>query len=203
MSQNIPAPFSFPPSRSWDGNAGNWSTFIVRIGTPPQDFKILPSTNSHQTWIPVPAGCTFTDPPDCGTLRGALPFRGASSNGSLSNRSSTWIENGVYDLGIENHVNLTGNGDYGYDTVGLGLDNSTGLTLTHQVVAGIATKDFYIGQFGLGSKPSNFTTYDDPIPSYLKDLVDSKLIPSFSYGYTAGAKYRKLNLYLVLSHKAG
>lgn len=197
MSQNKSAPFSFPPSQSWGGNAGNWSTFIVRIGTPPQDFKILPSTNSHQTWIPVPAGCTSTDPPDCGTLRGALPFRGASSNGFLSNRSTTWIENGIYDLGIENHINLTGNGDYGYDTVGLGLDNSTRLTLTHQVVAGIATKDFYLGQFGLGSKPSNFTTYDDPIPSYLKDLVDSNLIPSFSYGYTAGAKYRKSNLYLA------
>ncbi|KAL6718122.1 hypothetical protein ACLMJK_004209 [Lecanora helva] len=190
MSRKLPTPFSFPPSQSWDGNAGNWSTFIVRIGTPSQAFKILPSTNEHQTWVPVPAGCESTDPPDCGTLRGTLAIGGTSSNGFLSNKSSSWIENGIYDLGIESRLNLTGNGDYGYDTIGLGLDNSTGISLPHQVVAGIATKDFYLGQFGLDPRPSNFTTYDDPIPSFLKGLNDSNLIPSLSYGYTAGAKYR-------------
>ena len=195
MSQNLSAPFTFQPSHSWDGNDGNWSTFVVRVGTPPQGFKILPSTSGHQTWVPVPLGCTSSDPPDCGMLRGTLPSRGAPSNGFLANQSSSWIENGIYDLGIDSHINLTGNGDYGYDTVALGLENTTGLSLTHQVVAGIATKDFYLGQWGLDPRPSNFTTYDDPIPSYLKDLVDSNLIPSLSYGYTAGARYRKSNSY--------
>ena len=192
MSQNFSLPFVFPPSHLWDGNAGNWSTFIIRVGTPPQPFQVLPSTSSHQIWIPVPSGCTYADPPNCGTLRGALPFHGTSSAGFLSNQSSTWIEYGIYDLGIESSLNLTGNGDYGYDTIGLGLDNSTGLTLTHQVVAGIATSDFYLGQLGLDPRPSNFTTNDDPIPSYLWQLSNSTLIPSLSYGYTAGARYREL-----------
>ena len=185
--QTFPAPFSWAPSQSWNGNAGSWSTFLIRIGTPPQIFKILPSTNSHQPWVPVPAGCHRTDPPNCATLRGAV----SPGNGFKSNKSTTWSEIGLFDLGIENPVDLTGQGDFGFDTVGLEVENSGGPTLTHQVVGGIATDDFYLGQFGLGPKPSNFTNFTDPIPGYLKNLVVSNVIPSFSYGYTAGAKYRK------------
>lgn len=185
-----PPPFSFSPDQTWNGNAGSWSTFIVRVGTPPQDFHILPSTNNHELWIPVPAGCTSTDPPNCGSLRGALPFHGTSSNGFLSDQSSSWEENGLFTLAIESAPNVSGNGDYGYDTVGLEVENSGGLTLEHQVVAGIATQDFYLGQLGLGPKPSNFTTLAQPVPSFLKNLVTSGLLPSFSYSYTAGARYR-------------
>jgi hypothetical protein len=192
--QNISLPFSFAASQSWDGNAGSWSTFIVRIGTPPQDFNVLPSTNGQQTLVPVPQGCTSTDPSNCGALRGAFLFHGAASNGFESNRSSTWVENGLFDLDIETNLNITGHGDYGFDTVGLEVENSGGLTLAHQVVAGIATKDYYLGQFGLGPKPSNFTTFAYPIPSYMRNLVDQNKIPSLSFGYTAGAKYRESKL---------
>ena len=87
---------------------------------------------------------------------------------------------------------MTGNGDYGFDTVGLEIENSGGLTFPHQVVAGIATKDYYLGQFGLGPKSSNFTTFEDPIPSYMRNLTDQNMITSLSFGYTAGAKYREL-----------
>lgn len=65
-----------------------------------------------------------------------------------------------------------GNGDDGFDIVGLEIENSGGLTFPHQVVAGIATKDYYLGQFGLGPKSSNFTTFEDPIPSYMRNLTD-------------------------------
>lgn len=71
------------------------------------------------------------------------------------------------------------------------MQNSGRLTLSHQVVAGIATKDIYLGEFGLGPKPSNFSSFDNSVDGYLKNLVNSNLIPSFAYGYTAGAKYRK------------
>ena len=40
---------SLPPSQIWDGNDGAWSTFIIRIGTPAQYFRVLPSTNSEET----------------------------------------------------------------------------------------------------------------------------------------------------------
>lgn len=81
------------------------------------------------------------------------------------------------------------NGLFGLETVALS-NRSDSLELPHQVVAAIADKSFYLGQFGLGPKPSNFTTYNDPIPNYMATLVNQSKIPSMSFGYTAGAHYR-------------
>lgn len=193
---SISSPFVFEPSQQWDGNDGRWSTFIVRIGTPQQDFRILPATNTQETWVPIPEGCLSSDPTDCGNIRGAEPFKGEPSKGFKINESSTWVANGQYNLLSEENLNYLGNGKYGFDTVELGVQGSNELSLTGQVVAGIATKDFYLGIFGLGPKPANFTD-SDPKPSYMKTLVDKRLIPSLSFGYTAGAPYRK---YLNFSH---
>ena len=162
----------------------------MRIGTPPQLFEIFPGTNGNQIWIPVPEGCLVTDPLNCGSLRGVLPYQGLPSNGFQKNESSTWTPEGIYSLDIENGLNLTGNGDFGYDCVGLGVQNSGGATLTHQLLAGIATKDFYLGELGLSIKPANLSSFDDPIPSCLQNLRKQGSIPSLSYGYTAGAKYQ-------------
>ena len=182
-------PFSFPPSQTWDGNDGSWSTFIIQIGTPPQTFRILPATNLDETWVPIPAGCNQTGAPsDCGNLRGADAFQVALSQGFNKNSSSTWVENGANNLLMEDNLDLgkSANGDYGFDTVELG-NSPGGLSLEHQVVAGVATNNFWLGLFGLGPKPANFTA---PVPSFMKNLADQSLIPSLSFGYTAGAKYR-------------
>jgi hypothetical protein len=58
------------------------------------------------------------------------------------------------------------------------------------VVAGIATKDFYLGRLGLSPRTFNFTDFMHPQPSLLGTLVAEKLIPSATWGYTAGAFYR-------------
>jgi hypothetical protein len=47
------------------------------------------------------------------------------------------------------------------------------------------------GTFGLSPRPTNFTNFDNPQPSYLTSLKSKNLIPSLSYGYTAGAPYRQ------------
>ncbi|TKA81840.1 hypothetical protein B0A49_01070 [Cryomyces minteri] len=187
---SIPSPFVFSPSQFWDGNDGSWSTFMIRVGTPEQDFRVLISTAGQETWVPLPEGCTSSDPGNCEYLRGSEPFQGNKGTGFLVNRSSTWQSIGLFDLALENTMNYSGNGLYGFDTVGLEVQNSGGLTQTHQVVAGIATKDFYLGMFGVGPKPSNFSSFNDPQPSYMKNLKDRGLIPSLSFGYTAGAPYR-------------
>lgn len=44
--------------------------------------------------------------------------------------------------------------------------------------------------FPLGPKPTNFTNFDYPQPSFLWSLKNESYIPSLSWGYTAGAKYR-------------
>ena len=51
-------------------------------------------------------------------------------------QSSTWESINLYELGLESNLNYTGNGEYGFDTVGLELPHSGGPTLEHQIVAG-------------------------------------------------------------------
>jgi hypothetical protein len=46
-----------------------------------------------------------------------------------------------------------------------------------------------LGAFGLSPKPVNFSDFNDPQPSFLWSLRNHTLIPSQSYGYTAGAAY--------------
>ncbi|KAK5161623.1 hypothetical protein LTR04_004020 [Oleoguttula sp. CCFEE 6159] len=83
-----------------------------------------------------------------------------------------------------------GNAQYGYDTVGLGGVGEGGPTLKNMTVGGLAVNDFYLGIFGVNPKPTNFTSFAEGSPSYITTLRDQNLIPSVSFGYTAGARYR-------------
>lgn len=184
------APWSWAPSTFWDGNDGNWNTFIVQVGTPPQDFRILPSTSGQETWVLDPQGCTSSDSQSCPWQRGALPFNGVVSTGFQSNESSTWHDIGLYTLDAqEAELGYTGSGLFGFDTVALG-NNSNTLSLEKQVVASLADKSYFLGEFGIGPKSINFTTFSDPIPNFMSSLLNQSMIPSLSFGYTAGASYR-------------
>lgn len=81
----IPA-FSFAPSENWDGNDGAWSTFVVRIGTPSQYFRVLPSLSSSSTYVPLPMNCTL-GVSYCGNARGVEPFKSPST--AISTNIST------------------------------------------------------------------------------------------------------------------
>lgn len=200
MSNNtlttLPSPFSFAPSQRFDGIDGSWSSFIVRVGTPEQAFRILPSTTGQETWVPVPEACREgTDPDNCGDLRGGYP----DSEGNFGynfNKSSTWKNIGIFGLDLREELNQTGAGQFGFDTVGLQIQNSGGFTLKNQVVAGIRSQKWFNGIFGLGVKPSNFSGFDFPQPSFMRTLWDEKQIPSLSWSYTAGAAY---SMFLITS----
>ncbi|KAF2810258.1 acid protease, partial [Mytilinidion resinicola] len=186
-----PAPYVVPPSQSFDGNDGPWSTFFISVGTPGQDLRVQVSTQSGETWVVVPEGCYPTDGPDCASLRGAQPFQSTESPGFQSNASSTWDTIGVYTLTTEEKLNYTGNGIYGYDKVALGpASDSTTVALDHQIVGGVAELDFWMGHIGLGIQPSSFSSLSKPVDSFLVQLWNQTKIPSLSYAYTAGAKYR-------------
>lgn len=119
---------------------------MIQVGTPAQNVKTLISTAGYQTWAVLPQGCTSSDPPTCGISRGG-EFR--------PNKSTTWVANnvtskGIFSLGLELNLGYAGNnGEYGYDTVALGWQGSGGPSLDQQIVAGIATKQLYLGIFGL------------------------------------------------------
>ena len=185
-AQLVPAPISIPATQTFDGNDGPWSSFPIQIGTPPQTLKILPSTKGSQTWAVLPEGCTPSDPANCTTARGGV---------YQPNSSSTWNQNqgasgGLFPLLLETNLDETGNGLYGYDTVVLGRQGSNGPSLTQQVVAGIATKAFYLGVFGLSPNSVVLPETNNQLPDYLSTLNQSNLIPSLSWSYTAGNQYR-------------
>ena len=167
---------------SRDGPDGPWSSFVLQVGTPRQNVRVLISTASQASWLVLPLGCE-RQPLNCPDHRGNLYF---------SNESTTWKETGNYRLGNEENLNLTNGAIWGNDTIGLGLQGSGGPTLDNQNIAGINTLDFYVGMFGVNPKPTNFTGLEgDQRDSYMTSLKKQNLIPSISFGYSAGAQYRK------------
>ncbi|KAL9095362.1 MAG: hypothetical protein Q9165_002233 [Trypethelium subeluteriae] len=152
----IPAPYVVPASQEFDGDKGSWSTFSISVGSPPQDFRLLVSTVASDTWVPIAGGCTQYDLPNCPQLRGVELFNGAQTSGFESNQSSTWSLIGLYAVQTEQHLNITGNGLHGYDTVHLGSSQDTSaLSVEHSVVAAIPDLDIFLGQLGLGIQPGS------------------------------------------------
>ncbi len=151
------------------------------MGSPEQVARVLVSTAGQATWVVLPSGCQA---PSCDPSS-----RGGTFNIS---ESRSWNGTGNYSLGIEFNLNYRDTGTYGLDTVALGMASSIGGSpLDSQVVAGIETYTYYVGMFGLGPQPTNFTDFSEPHPSFLSTLKSNQLIPSLSWGYTAGARYRE------------
>jgi hypothetical protein len=178
----VPAPVSFTPDENWDGIDGTWSTFTLRVGTPSQYIRVYASFNSYQNWVVLPQGCDAAQSySSCAQTRGGIFNQSAST---------TFDEVGIYDLWIEQDLGYSGNAIFGYDVVGLGGQGENGPTIQNCTVGGLAVEDFYLGLFGMSPKPTNFTSFNEPSPSYMTLLKEQNYIPSISAGYTAGAPYR-------------
>ena len=179
-------------SYSRDGADGNWSTFSLRVGnsTSEQIVRLLPSTAGQALYLVSTGGCV-------GEESGKLPSEACSdSRGGLFNPSdsTSWTNIGNYSMGLEGNLGYNDSATFGHDTVALGLSEATGSPqLDSQVVAAFETDDFYIGLVGLGHEGTNFSVskYNTPNPTLLTSLKDRNLIPSLSWGYTAGAIYRE------------
>ena len=95
-------------------------------------------------------------------------------------------------MGLEENLDYSDNATYGHDTVALGLSETIGSPqVEFQVVAAFENDDFYIGSFGLGHEGINFSDYNTPNATFLASLKEQNMIPSLSWGYTAGAAYRE------------
>ncbi|KAL9100992.1 MAG: hypothetical protein Q9163_003697 [Psora crenata] len=170
-----PRPISWPPSQYWDGDAGLWSSFALRVGKPEQTVRVIPSTAGQATWVIAPPGC----PP--GVAGTSASSTCNESRGGLFNasQSTSWDALGHYPLGLE--ANL-GYGDlsasYGLDTISLGFSDSMGgPTLDSQVVTALAPQYHHIGLFGLNYQATNLTNFTDPHPSFLSTMKMGNLIP--------------------------
>ena len=172
-------------------------------------MKLLVGTTTSETWVVGEDGCN--------DLASSCP----NDRGYLFNatNSTTWQQNNVYDISAENNLGIDISGQYGFDTVGLGWQGSGGPLVNHSVVAAIAAPEIFLGEhssisqviplssasrrigvFGLSFRPVNFSNFDNPQPSYMSLLRESNMIPSRSYGYTAGAKNRQRKSPMFVVH---
>lgn len=173
----------FSVSQYWEGNDGPWSSFAIQVGKKAQNVRILPSTASSTTWVVYEEGCPKDAPANCQDSRG----------GTFNpNNSLTWVPNSIYQLGVEENLEFSVFGDFGFDTVTLGWQGSGGPTVEHSIVAGIADTAFsWMGVLGLNPRPTNFSGIpNSPQVSFVQALKNQNSIPSLSWSYTAGAQYR-------------
>lgn len=188
-----PLPVILEASSNWIGNDGNWSSFNIFIGSPPQQFYVLPSTTAGESWVPVPEGCATLLSADfnCGKSRGVGFNNGVQSSGFLTNSSSTWQDVGLYSALAEQA--LFGNTTavtYGQDLLTL-PSRFAQLNLPRQLIGGMASWDFWTGTLGLGSSPTHFDVRTTPSMGVIQSLQASGNIASSSYGFFAGAWYSK------------
>ncbi|KAK3400086.1 aspartic peptidase domain-containing protein [Sordaria brevicollis] len=176
-------PLWVQPSGEWYGIDGTWSNFMFAVGSPAQIVYLTPATALSETWVVGAGGCTSGP--------GNQPCVDARGGVFDHHVSETWhtLGAGAYELGM-NHIGVQRNGDYGLDTVAF-VDTmaSSATSIDNVLIAAVNATEYYQGYIGLGVTQGSIdhnATY--PLITQLAE-VDG-MIPSHSYGYTAGAYYR-------------
>ena len=210
MSNSLPEPFAVKPSGEFEGNDGAWSTFLIAVGNPVQNFRALVSTSSFSTWLPTADGCVYEPDPayvpeNCPALRGVGLLNGFQSQG-FDDTNGTFEYIGIHTLDLGNDLSLTESFGSQYNaTANLGLDTLTvqngagseGLTPEGDVpIFGLSTWNLFLPSLGLGVGYLQSTTQETA--SLVEKLANQSLIPSHSWSYTAGASYRDYTGSLVL-----
>lgn len=148
-----------------------------------------------------PKGCLDSEA-KCSEARGGIYYRtnSTTSKGSSSSENPSGRYN-VYPLQAESNLGMWKNfdvGEFGFDTVEIGRPGDGDISPNSlQVIATVATKDFFIGTVGLSARQVS-AMGSGTASGLLTSLNDERLIPSRSYGYTAGAAYRKNGIMLPL-----
>ncbi len=161
---------------------------MLRVGSPEQVVRILPSTAGQAVWVVSTQGCVQNEAGKPASINCA-DSRGELFDPSMS---TSWNDAGNYTMELEMNLGFGDTANFGLETIALGASDAIGgPQLTNQTVAAFANDDFYIGLFGLNQQPTNVTSMNNPQPSFLETLRARNFIPSLSWGYTAGARYRE------------
>ena len=188
---SVPEAVNIAASQYWEGIDGPWSSFPLQVGTGNvgglQNVRVMISTAGTAIWTIHPEGCPKNYVADCNLSRGGL---------FLTNQSLSWAPNSIYETGLESNLGLDSSGYTGYDLATLGWQGSGAeATYEHALIWNLADPRFWTGIFGLNPRPTNFTTFTNPQTSFMQALFDDNQIPSVSWGYTAGNRYRLNDVY--------
>jgi hypothetical protein len=171
------------------------SSFQVQISSGPgaQPVRVLPSTSMSTIWaVMASIGC-----PDgwIGGTKNCTISRGGLFNGTAS---TTYESRNNYSL--ENVASLKNYGlaseaiHMGLDLTTLGYKGSSSSNPQKQIIWDFGSYQYTLqGLVGLHQAPVNLSDtggFGYPNPSFIQTLRNANSIPSVSYGYTAGAKYR-------------
>ncbi|KAK7409561.1 hypothetical protein QQX98_008282 [Neonectria punicea] len=181
-----PSPISIPSS-VWQGIDGNWSTVTFLLGSTSQEVDVLVSTALSEFWAVGPGGCLPREP-HCSAARGGI---------YTPQESTDWSPLGTWQLGLD-YLGYGGNGDYGQDTIDVwSSDDDHSFHMTNVLMAALNTTNYLNGLFGLGITQGNFggTVAESPLTQAVKEFGR---IPSYSFGFTAGAHYRNVPVSLTL-----
>ncbi|KAG5952687.1 hypothetical protein E4U53_000193 [Claviceps sorghi] len=165
---------------SWLGIDGNWSTYAFLVGNK-NPVNVLFSTSISEFWAVGPWGCPDqTNALECATNRGGI-YRPSDSK--------HWSGLGTWQLGLPDSRNGE-SGQYGFDTIAASSPiTNLAFGMTDVLMSAISSTDYYLGFFGAGIRSGSFGDVVATPP--LRQAVSSfGWIPSYSYGYTAGASYR-------------
>ncbi|KAK7432651.1 hypothetical protein QQZ08_000860 [Neonectria magnoliae] len=175
------------PSSVWQGIDGNWSTVTFLLGSTSQQVDVLVSTALSEFWAVGPGGCLPREP-HCSAARGGI---------YTPQESTDWSPLGTWQLGLD-YLGYGGNGDYGQDTMDVwSLNGDHSFHMTNVLMATLNTTNYLNGLFGLGITQGNFggTVAESPLTQAVKEFGR---IPSYSFGFTAGAHYRNVPVSLTL-----
>ncbi|KAJ0166085.1 hypothetical protein CTA2_8768 [Colletotrichum tanaceti] len=164
------------PSSDWYGVDGNWSTINLQVGTPGQSVNVLASTSLSELWVIGADGCL-----------GKESICNARGNVFTIAQSKSWNSLGAWQLGLD-YLAYGGNGDYGMDKLSSTLLTGGTMRMDNITTASINSTNYYLGYLGLGITQGGFgnSVADSPLTQAVKNYG---WIPSYSYGYTAGAYY--------------
>ncbi|KAJ3479275.1 hypothetical protein NLG97_g8358 [Lecanicillium saksenae] len=169
------------------GIDGNWSSVAFLLGTESDSVNILPSTSLSELWAVGPGGCQNKEQ-HCMSARGGI---------YTPTDSKRWTSWGQYFLGLD-YLGYGGNGAYGRDNINSWSPiTNIAFGMSNVLIAAYNTTDYFNGLFGLGISQGRFKTNigESALTQAVKEFG---WIPSYSYGYTAGASYRNMPLSLTL-----
>jgi hypothetical protein len=172
--------------------------FTAGSGNQGQPVRLLPSTSLPEAYFVSPLGCENE------TAKGKLfdydrPCSESRGGFYNSNLSTGYIPMSMYKPGQYQTFRNYDQGDFvaalGFEELRFGLPVNGNIGMTHMNV--FSFYDFYeswVGLLGIEPKPSLISEtggMKNPQPNLVQVLKDSNQIPSQSWSYTAGAKFRE------------
>jgi hypothetical protein len=179
-------------SGKWMGNDGPWSTFSIRVGSPPQALEVLPASSASFSLVVLEEGCPFEAPASCEALRGNVLDTGNLSSWTpiLSADGSRYVYLPFPAQAIVLPEQIASEVAINPISLDVWGDTQNAITLGGQLLAGYATKTPFLGLLGLSGFQSYPLTQTTPYNSTLQTLKNNSAVSGLTWAYTAGANYK-------------